>query len=85
MQCKGVGAVSAGASSVTGEDLARKAITAPSAARFCGLYAETPARVYGPHAEAIHGFNERVELESMRRVTKATAMFIADWCGVEKI
>lgn len=66
----------------TGTALEREAITATTDARFFGLYADTPALVYGPRAEAIHGFNERVELESMRRVTKATALFIADWCGV---
>ena len=51
------------------------------------LYADTPALVYGPRAEAIHGFNERVELESMRRVTQATALFIAgpkDWHRVAR-
>ncbi|WP_417244938.1 ArgE/DapE family deacylase [Celeribacter sp.] len=71
--------------SATGETLDRAAITATTDARFFGLYADTPALVYGPHAEAIHGFNERVDLESLRRVTKATALFIADWCGVETI
>lgn len=71
--------------SATGEVLAREAITATTDARFFGLYADTPALVYGPRAEAIHGFNERVELESMRRVTKATALFIARWCGVETL
>ena len=70
---------------VTGGALDRLAITATTDARFFGLYADTPALVYGPRAEAIHGFNERVELESMRRVTQATALFIADWCGVEEI
>ncbi|MCE8520562.1 ArgE/DapE family deacylase [Ruegeria pomeroyi] len=70
--------------SVTGVKLEREAITATTDARFFGLYANTPALVYGPRAEAIHGFNERVDLDSMRRVTKATAMFIADWCGVEE-
>lgn len=69
----------------TGEALMREAITATTDARFFGLYADTPALVYGPRAEAIHGFNERVELESMRRVTKATALFIADWCGTEEL
>jgi acetylornithine deacetylase len=69
----------------TGEALEREAITATTDARFFGLYADTPALVYGPKAEAIHGFNERVELESMRRITKATALFIADWCGTEEI
>jgi len=65
--------------------LVREAITATTDARFFGLYADTPALVYGPRAEAIHGFNERVDLESMRRITKATALFIADWCGTEDI
>lgn len=69
----------------SGEALEREAITATTDARFFGLYADTPALVYGPRAEAIHGFNERVDLESMRRVTKATALFIADWCGTEAI
>jgi acetylornithine deacetylase len=68
---------------VTGKDLNKVSITATTDARFFGLYADTPALVYGPVAEAIHGFNERVDLESMRRVTQATALFIADWCGLE--
>ncbi|MBL8579075.1 MAG: ArgE/DapE family deacylase [Mesorhizobium sp.] len=68
---------------VTGNELDRLAITATTDARFFGLYAGIPALVYGPTAEAIHGFNERVDLDSMRRVTQATALFIADWCGLE--
>ncbi|MEM9634410.1 MAG: ArgE/DapE family deacylase [Pseudomonadota bacterium] len=70
---------------VTGRDLNKVAITATTDARFFGLYADTPALVYGPKAEAIHGFNERVDLESVRRVTQATVLFIADWCGLEKL
>jgi len=60
------------------------AITATTDARFPGLYAATPALVYGPKADAIHGFNERVELESVRRVTQSIALFIAGWCGLEE-
>ncbi len=70
---------------VTGEALKQAAITATTDARFPGLYWDTPALVYGPAADAIHGFNERVELESMRRVTQSIALFIAGWCGLEKI
>jgi len=70
---------------ITGDTLTRTAITATTDARFFGLYADTPALVYGPRAEAIHGFNERVDLDSLRRVTKATAMFIADWCGTQEV
>jgi acetylornithine deacetylase len=79
-----IGALDAAHGAVTGGALDRAAITATTDARFFGLYADMPALVYGPRAEAIHGFNERVELESIRRVTKATALFIADWCGTEE-
>ena len=69
---------------VTGDDLVHSPVTATTDARFFGLYADIPALVYGPEAEAIHGFNERLNVESMRRVTKSIALFIADWCGLEK-
>lgn len=80
-----IGALAGAHRAVTGADLTRAPITATTDARFFGLYADTPALVYGPRAEAIHGFNECVDLESMRRVTQATALFIADWCGLETI
>lgn len=62
-----------------------EAITATTDARFFGLYADTPTLVYGPRTEAIHGFNEHVDLDSMRRITKATALFIADCCSAEEL
>lgn len=82
---KAISALEAAHNTVTGTDLNKLAITATTDARFFGLYADTPALVYGPKAEAIHGFNERVDLESMRRVTQATALFIANWCGLETL
>ena len=80
-----IGALEGAHAAVNGGTLDRLSVTATTDARFFGLYADTPALVYGPRAEAIHGFNERVELESMRRVTQATALFIADWCGLEPL
>ena len=41
--------------------------------------------VYGPYSEGIHGFDERVSLSSIKRITGTIALFIADWCGVERI
>jgi len=70
---------------VTGEALKQAAITATTDARYPGLYWDIPALVYGPAADAIHGFNERVELESVRRITQSIALFVAGWCGLEKI
>lgn len=70
---------------VNGSTLLTSPIAATTDARFFGLYADTPALVYGPISESIHGFNERVDLESTRRVTQSIALFIADWCGLERI
>ena len=67
-----------------GEKLEARAITATTDARFFGLYARIPALVYGPAAEDYHGFDERVNLESVRKVTRTIALFMAEWCGLEK-
>jgi acetylornithine deacetylase len=69
---------------VFGRDLEEIATTATTDARFFGLYAGIPALVYGPTSESIHGFDERVDLESVRRITQVMALFIADWCGLVK-
>lgn len=70
---------------VHGAELPTAAFTALTDARFFGLYQDTPALVYGPYAEFIHGFDERVELESLRQVTQTIALFIAEWCGLEAL
>ncbi|MEM7056604.1 MAG: ArgE/DapE family deacylase [Pseudomonadota bacterium] len=63
--------------------------SAPSTAyldgRVFALYANMPTLVFGPYSENIHGFDERVSLESLKKVTKTIALFIAEWCGVERI
>jgi acetylornithine deacetylase len=51
-------------------------------ARVFVIYGNMPTLVYGPKSLDIHGFDERVHLESLRRVTKTIALFIAQWCGV---
>jgi acetylornithine deacetylase len=66
---------------ITGSALTEHAGTGTTDARFFGLYAGMPSLVYGPRAQNIHAFDERVDLESMRRVTQTIALFIARWCG----
>ena len=68
---------------VYGSELQEVSSTATTDARFFGLYADTPGLVYGPKSESVHGFDERVNLESVRRNTQAMALFIADWCGLQ--
>jgi acetylornithine deacetylase len=57
--------------------------TALTDTRFYGLDYGIPAFCFGAKAEAIHGFNERAELQSLKRVTMTLALFVAGWCGVE--
>ncbi|MCC5977689.1 MAG: ArgE/DapE family deacylase [Salinarimonas sp.] len=52
-------------------------------ARVHALYDGIPALCYGPTGKGIHGVDERVELESVKRITTAMALFIAGWCGLE--
>jgi len=61
------------------------AVTATTDCRFFQLYGNTPATCYGPIAENIHGFNERVSIESTVQVAQVLAVFIANWCGLERL
>jgi acetylornithine deacetylase len=54
-------------------------------ARVYALYDEIPALCYGPISRNIHGFDECVSLSSVKRITTAMALFIAEWCGTEPI
>ena len=56
--------------------------TALTDTRFYGLYHGIPSLCYGPIAESIHGFDERVDLASVKQVTGVIALFIAEWCGL---
>ena len=49
------------------------------------LYDNCPCLVYGPCSRNIHGFDERVSLASVKRVTGTIALFIAEWCGLESV
>ena len=70
---------------VSGAALKRTAFTGLTDARFRGLYGSAPGLVYGARAENIHGIDERVSVDSVRRLTQTMALFIADWCGVEPV
>ena len=49
------------------------------------IYSEAQCLVYGLVSQNIHGFDERVFLPTVKHVTGAIALFIADCCGLEKI
>ncbi len=60
-------------------------MTALTDTRFYGLYYGIPSFCFGPRAENIHGFDERVDLQSVKEVTEVLALFIAQWCGLNPL
>jgi acetylornithine deacetylase len=71
--------------SFSGEELKELISTGTTDARILGVYNNIPALVYGPYADDIHGFDERVEIDSIRRITQSIALFVAQWCGLEQV
>ncbi|MBE3637950.1 ArgE/DapE family deacylase [Mangrovicoccus algicola] len=67
----------------TGQSLPSHVMPAYLDARVNVLYEQIPALNYGPVAGVLHGIDEWVEIASLRRVTLAIALFIAEWCGLE--
>jgi acetylornithine deacetylase len=53
--------------------------------RVYALYDRIPALCYGPKTQNIHGFDERASIASIKRITGAMALFVAEWCGVEAL
>ena len=53
-------------------------------ARVTMLYDKIPTLVYGPTSRGVHGIDEAVEIESVRRITKTIALFMARWCGLTR-
>jgi acetylornithine deacetylase len=49
------------------------------------LYDNTPCLVYGPMSANIHGFDEKVSIQSIENVTCTIALYIALWCGLEPV
>ncbi len=70
---------------VAGENPEFFASAATTDVRTFQLYGSIPATCYGPEARNIHGIDESVSIKSMNRVSAVLALFIAKWCGVEKI
>ena len=54
-------------------------------ARVYALYDKVPSLCYGPVSENIHGFDERVSLASLKRITGTMALFVTEWCGTEPL
>lgn len=70
---------------VTGEAAKDWLFTGVTDARFYGRYFDIPSFCYGPNGQHTHGFDEYVELESVRQTTRVIAEVIQRWCGLRAI
>ena len=53
--------------------------------KFFHLYGNIPATCYGPAGGDIHGIDEWVSIASMQQVSAVLALFIARWCGLNRV
>ncbi len=77
-----VGVLGSAYQQATGRQAPVLASTATTDARSFYLYADSPTVCFGPHAEGIHGVDERVFLPSVIETAQALGLFIRDWCGL---
>lgn len=64
---------------LTGEAVAFQALTCTTDLRAFHVHGSVSGTCYGPVAENIHGIDERVNIESIRHVLKAYALFLCRW------
>jgi len=70
---------------IAGAEAVLRASTATTDARFFHLYGGIPASCYGPLEGNGHGIDEWVSIDSMQQVTAVLALFIARWCGLNRL
>ncbi len=70
---------------ITGKEADEVILPAVTDCRFYGRYYGIPSLCYGASGGASHGFDEVLDVESVRRLTKVIAGTVADWCGVEDV
>jgi len=70
---------------IAGQEPPLRALTATTDVRFFHLYGKIPATCYGPLGADIHGIDEWVSIASMQQVSAVLALFIARWCGLNRL
>jgi len=66
---------------VAGDEPGEAILPAVTDCRFYGRYYGIPSLCYGASGTGSHGFDEAVDLASIKQVTLTIASVIADWCG----
>ena len=71
--------------SVSGEEVRKRWGTGTTDARHFRMLLDVPVTCYGPKARNVHAFDECVSIESMVRVATVFALFMHEWCGLERV
>lgn len=70
---------------IAGSAPVEAAFTGTTDVRFFHLYGKIPSTCYGPQGGGFHGIDEWVSIDSMQEVTSVLALFIARWCGLNRL
>lgn len=69
---------------VIGKPMEARISTAVNDTRYYTHGGGMTALCYGPSGKGMHGFDERADLENLKTTTRILALFIANWCGLER-
>jgi acetylornithine deacetylase len=67
-----------------GDEPGESILPAVTDGRFYGRYYDIPSLSYGASGTGSHGYDESVDLTSIKKVTLTIASLVADWCGVRR-
>lgn len=70
---------------IAGQDPGTWAFTGTTDVKFFHLYGDMPSTCYGPGGGNIHGIDEWVSIDAMDEVIAVLALFMARWCGLNRI
>ncbi|MBB2169854.1 ArgE/DapE family deacylase [Gluconacetobacter aggeris] len=70
---------------VTGTEAEEIVLPAVTDCRFYGRYFSIPSLSYGVSGANAHGYDEYVDLDTLKSVTCTLSVFISKWCGLEEI
>ncbi|MGE0501938.1 MAG: ArgE/DapE family deacylase [Rhizobiaceae bacterium] len=69
---------------VLGVPMEARISTAVNDTRYYAHGGGMTALCYGPSGKGMHGFDERADLGNLKTTTRILALFIANWCGLER-
>jgi len=70
---------------IAGRDPGTWAFTGTTDVKYFHLHGDMPSTCYGPGGGNIHGIDEWVSIDAMEEVIAVLALYVARWCGLNRI